>query len=323
MHIHDIQQNTRKHTPINTEDNELIATSSPTQVQRIMHLQRTIGNTAVQRLIAQGQIQIPSVTKAPESSIHRKGCGCAACCGVQEDSEQDTQSELVEAKVQRAGADDEDNDDSGGGWLSDTVSGIADTVGGWFGGDDDNEDGELKSIPQITAKCKTDEAIGYGNGEGGSVNLHGVTTADYNAGEPMPEPFPDTVNVETFKAGNQDGFTANGHFEATFDARTNVTLPDVPAGLSECQTEAVQNFIDGPLTAHENDHVSAFRDNYDGTVQIQVSTGRLLDTPDNRRNSMQNPLAVEHNRRRELANDASDALDPWNQDIPGLDCEDE
>jgi len=323
MHTHDIQQNTRKHAPINTDDNELIATSSPTQVQRILHLQRTIGNTAVQRLIAQGQIQIPSVTKAPQNSIHRRGCGCAACSGMQDDSEQQSKSEPIQAQLQRASDDDDNNDDNGGGWLNDTVSGITDTVGGWFGGDDDNQDGELKNIPQVTAKCKSDEAIGHGNGAGGSINLHGVTSSNWNHGEPMPQPFPDTVTVETFKVGEQDGFSANGHFDATFDARTSVTLPDVPSGLTECQTEAVQTFIDGPLSAHEDDHVSAFRDNYDGTVQIPVSANRILDTPTNRTNAMQSPLRTEDNNRITAASDASSALDPWNQDIPGLDCEDE
>lgn len=319
MNMHDTLSKTA-HKPLQIDDDNLIKTPSASRVDQILHLQQTIGNQAVQRLMVNGQLDLLSSTRPSQHTVQRQcGCGCANCSGEHEDAEQNPLTTVAQTTVQRA----EDEENDSGNWLSNTVSGIADTVGGWFGGND-NEDTNLKNIPQVTAKCKTDEETGHGDGEGRSISLHGVTNADFNKGEPMPEPFPDTVNVETFDAGNgQQGFNAHGTFDATFDARTNVTLPPVPDGLTPCQTEAVQTFIDGPLTDHENDHVSAFRDNYDGDASITVSVDRILDTPSNRRNAMQNPLATEHNRRRELAVNASDALDPWNQNIPGLDCEDE
>lgn len=322
MQTHDTKSATLDNAtfaPMSLDENFI--TSAPTnRIQRIVQLQQTIGNQAVQRLVAEGKLDMFSPTRTPQPTIQRQcGCGCATCNGVHEEVEQTTENTIAQAKIQR----EEDDDNDGGNWLSDTFSTITEAVGGWFGGNDNEEDG-LKNIPKVTAKCESEEAIGHGNGGGREINLHGVTTADFNEGEPMPDPFPDTVEVETFDAGGgRQGFNAHGTFDVTFDARTNVTLPDVPDGLTPCQTQAVQAFIEGPLTDHENDHVSAFRDNYDGTATLRVDVDRILDTPANRRNSMQNPLATEHNTRRQAAVNASNALDPWNQDIPGLDCEDE
>lgn len=241
----------------------------------------------------------------------------------------------------------ESDSDDGGSWLDDVADWASDTAGGiadwasdtwndWTGGgEDESSEGEdeplieedtggapgnLPSVAAVNADCLTDEAVGFGGGGGRTISLHGRTNANFNHGRPIPAPFPDGVTVTTrsSKAGN--AFDAVGSFDVTFDANTSVTLPPVPSDLTPCQDEAVRNFINGPLAAHEQDHVSAFRDNYDGTFTADVNVHNIADTPANRQNAMQNPVNQEDLTRAAAARTASAALDPWNQTIPGLDC---
>ena len=224
-------------------------------------------------------------------------------------------------------------------WVSEKAGAVADwasdTWNDWTGGgEEETEEEELVehdtggqpatpgSIPTVNADCLTEEGVGFGNG-GGTISLHGQTNANYNHGRPIPAPFPDTVTVTTRTTPAGNAFDAVGTFDVTFDANTSVTLPPVPSGLTPCQEEAVRNFINGPLAAHEQDHVNAFRNNYDGTFTASVNAQNLADTPSNRQNVMNNPVNTEDVTRTTAANTASAALDPWNQTIPGLDCEDE
>ena len=228
-----------------------------------------------------------------------------------------------------------DSDTSGGSWWDDVSDWASDTWDDWTGGGEEEiEEEELVEhdtggqpatpghVPTVNADCLTEEGVGFGNG-GGTISLHGQTNANYNHGRPIPAPFPDTVTVTTRTTPAGDAFDAVGSFDVTFDANTSVTLPPVPSGLTPCQEEAVRNFINGPLAAHEQDHVNAFRNNYDGTFTASVNAHNLADTPSNRQNVMQNPVNAQDVTRTTAANTASAALDPWNQNIPGLDCEEE
>jgi hypothetical protein len=225
--------------------------------------------------------------------------------------------------------------DGGSSWWDDVGDWASDTWNDWTGGGeqdteeeeliDDNTGGQPGTpghIPTVSADCLTEEGVGFGNG-GGTINLHGRTDANFNHGRPIPAPFPDTVTVTTRSTPAGNAFDAVGSFDVTFDANTSVTLPPVPSGLTPCQEEAVRNFINGPLAAHEQDHVNAFRSNYDGTFTASVNVHNIADTSTNRQNAMQNPVNAEDVTRVTAANNASNALDPWNQTIPGLDCEDE
>lgn len=246
----------------------------------------------------------------------------------------------------------ESGDSDGGSWLDDAADWVSDTASevsdwasdvwdDWTGGEEqesgESEDDELIeddsggqpgrptdiSAVNANAECLTEDAVGFGNGGGRTISLHGRTDANYNHGRPIPAPFPDTVTVTTRSTRAGNAFDAVGSFDVTFDANTSVTLPPVPSGLTRCQEEAVRNFINGPLAAHEQDHVNAFRNNYDGTFTAQINVHNIADTPTNRRNAMQNPVNAEDQTRVAAANAASAALDPWNQTIPGLDCVDE
>jgi hypothetical protein len=181
------------------------------------------------------------------------------------------------------------------------------------------------TLPDVGASCEVSDGVGHGGGRGGgaarSISIHGRTDANYNHGQPVAAPFPSTVTVTTKKAGKHNVFSAKGTFDVTFEAKPTITLPPVPGGLSECQQRAVQEFIDGPLLAHEHDHEKAFKSNYDGTFTATVDVSNILDTPTYRQRAMENPVNLEDQKRTSTANAASKALDPWTRRIPGLDCD--
>ena len=57
-----------------------------------------------------------------------------------------------------------------------------------------------------------------------------------------------------------------GTVVSVFTANPQITLPSVPSGLNECEQNAVQQFINTTLRAHELQHVAAFN-TYRGTVR--------------------------------------------------------
>jgi hypothetical protein len=166
----------------------------------------------------------------------------------------------------------------------------------------------------------TEEGIGHGEGQGASVSLHGKTVANYDHALPIPAPFPDGVTVTTAKVGDKDVFSASGSFDVTFTANPSISLPSVPTGLTPCQEKVVTDFINGKLAAHEQAHADAFTNNYDGTVSMSINQKNILDTPDQRKRAVENPIQAEDVKRITKANAASTKLDPWKETVSGLDC---
>ena len=217
-----------------------------------------------------------------------------------------------------------ESDDSGVSWWDELWSDEEEESEGedsddwdWFDEEESDEE-EAQDIPDISAECETEDGIGFGTGT--PMKLHGLTEANYNHGKPVPEPFPSGVTVTTGKAGKDDIFNAKGTFEVDFLASPSISLPSVPSGLTPCQEKAVQAFIDGPLTAHENDHKAAFKSNYDGKFTATVDVSNIKDTADNRKIAMTNPVNKEDQARTKKANAESKKLDPWTQTVTGLDC---
>ena len=239
--------------------------------------------------------------------------------------------------------------ESGGSWL--------DEISDWFDGeeseqepteaegekswwdelwsDDESESGDSESgeadegevtdeppreIEAVSAACNT-----TGHGGGTSIKLHGLTSSNYDHAAPIPAPFPSSVTVterkvKVSKDKEEAVFDASGTFDVTFASNPSISLPTVPSGLTPCQEKAVQAFIDGPLTAHENDHKAAFENNYDGSFTATVSANNIKDTPEMRKRAMENPVMTEDQKRATEANAASKALDTWTQTVTGLDC---
>jgi hypothetical protein len=237
----------------------------------------------------------------------------------------------------------EDSDSDGSGsWLDDAADWASDTWDDWTGGGEadeeeasDTEDSdwtdwlpdwltgedseeEAQDLPDISAECETEDGIGFGGAK--QMKLHGRTVSNYNHGKPIPEPFPSSVTVTTGKRGKDDVFSASGTFEVDFLASPTITLPSVPSGLKPCQEKVVQAFIDGPLTAHENDHKAAFKDNYDGKFTATVDVKNIKDTTNHREIAMRNPVNAEDQKRTVAANKKSKKLDPWKKTVEGLDC---
>lgn len=110
---------------------------------------------------------------------------------------------------------------------------------------------------------------------------------------------------------------SKGTIESKFSSTTKVTLPDVPEGLTKCETAAVKKFIKGTLKKHEQEHVKAFK-TYNGTVKTPYTfTGCKSD--------LAQFIQDKHNdldsQRSSDAIAKSDALDPFVKPIP-CDCND-
>ena len=152
------------------------------------------------------------------------------------------------------------------------------------------------------------------------IRLHGKTVANYDNG---------TGNVINQKAehakdcsGCDDSkcITWSGTLQLTFLASPTIALPGPSkyAHLSPCQQERVKAWIQDVLLPHEKQHKAAF-EKYNGTVNkpfsmkiCQRKMGAEL---------VQHLHDAEEIRRRTLADNASDALDPFHSNID-LDCED-
>jgi hypothetical protein len=218
--------------------------------------------------------------------------------------------------------------------VTNFVSDTAQSVGEWasetFGGGESAQNrtdaasptevtGSGDSVSSADASCETEEGIGYGSGTGVSVSLHGKTVANYDHGKPYPKTFPAGTTVKRYEIGKTKVFDASGNVDATFKANPSISLPPVPGGLSECQAEAVKNFINGDLAAHEQDHADAFTNNYDGTVSVAFSFKAIPASKE--AEALQSAIEKEDVSRINTANAASAKLDPWKKTIPGLDCD--
>jgi len=103
-----------------------------------------------------------------------------------------------------------------------------------------------------------------------------------------------------------------GTIVSTFSANPSVTLPSVPPGLSECETNAVSAFINGTLSAHEQQHVAAFN-TYAGTVRTPFTYHGCQSGEDAYVQGRHNAIEAS---RRAASNAASAALDPFSPTIP-------
>jgi Domain of unknown function (DUF4157) len=100
------------------------------------------------------------------------------------------------------------------------------------------------------------------------VSVQGHTDANY--GDSYSSPGSSTPGGKCADCTPDECVTNTGTVVSVFTANPQVTLPDVPDGLNECEQTAVQNFINTTLTAHENLHVAAFN-TYAGTVKTKYT----------------------------------------------------
>jgi len=128
---------------------------------------------------------------------------------------------------------------------------------------DDPQEKEQTPIPTFAAQDVIEQNTRhFANCEGVSVQGH----TDANYGNSFTAPGTSAPGKGCADCSGEECVTSTGTIISVFTANPQITLPDVPDGLNECEQEAVQNFINGKLTAHEKQHVAAFN-KYAGTVK--------------------------------------------------------
>jgi hypothetical protein len=90
--------------------------------------------------------------------------------------------------------------------------------------------------------------------------------ADANYGNSYTSPGSSTPANDCTDCAAEDCVVNTGTVVSVFTANPQITLPSVPSGLNECEQNAVQQFINTTLRAHEMQHVAAFN-TYRGTVR--------------------------------------------------------
>jgi hypothetical protein len=152
----------------------------------------------------------------------------------------------------------------------------------------------------------------------GPLRLHGRTDATYDGGAFRTENVTLEAGSGCAGCGGRQCVHVTGTLVATYRVRTSVTLPSVSdfPDLTPCQQRRVQDAIDNVLAPHEQEHVRAF-EGYNGV------TRRAFDLTLCRSEfaaAIQQMFETEEQARRQAAQSASDALDPFNFDVD-MDCE--
>jgi len=98
------------------KDEEALAAHSRQSQSSLVALQRHIGNAGVQRLMNTPAVRLQSQS----GMLHRKGCGCAGCCGKSDD---EAISRKTDSSIQREG------EDEGGSWLDDAMNTVGELTG--------------------------------------------------------------------------------------------------------------------------------------------------------------------------------------------------
>ncbi|GAA4460569.1 hypothetical protein GCM10023189_35860 [Nibrella saemangeumensis] len=174
--------------------------------------------------------------------------------------------------------------------------------------------GEPETLPDFSTFGKAPEMITV---FGKSVTVQGETTASFDGGVGT------TQNLKAIPARDCDGcggpecVTVTGKLVITYNVSTNVTLPDVPEGLTPCQQQRVKDTIDSKIKPHEDQHVAAFN-TYKGTVTLPINyTGCKAGLAAH----VQAIHDADSEARQKVAKALSAALDPFVVPID-LDCED-
>jgi hypothetical protein len=164
----------------------------------------------------------------------------------------------------------------------------------------------------VGSKTENKEDMGGCNGV---ASLHGKTKANYansyTASGGTPEPSTGCTGCK-----DADCITISGTVDSVFTANPKISLPSVPGGLSKCEQAAVKDFINTTLAAHEQQHVDAFN-TYVGNESTSYTYTGCKSGLKKYEKSIHDGVEVP---RRNAANAASAALDPFNATIP-CDCD--
>lgn len=154
--------------------------------------------------------------------------------------------------------------------------------------------------------------------DGGTVSLHGESTAEYDGGRSHWAP----KSVRRAKdctdcPEDNPCIHAVGTFSIRYHADVTIRMPDMPGGLTPCQQRRVRAFLRDVLGPHEREHARRFH-TYDGTKVHAIDfTGCGRDAL---QAQLQQIHDTEESQRQSDADALSAAIDPFNRPID-LDCE--
>jgi hypothetical protein len=185
--------------------------------------------------------------------------------------------------------------DVGGAQSAATSSAGGDQQGAGAGADDG---GDVK-LPPITIPAQDPVSVEvYAAGP----KLEGKTTASYTSTDPLVAPNPPKAS----KAPG--GIRAQGTVSSTFSSNPTVDPYDLDGhGFTDCQRKNAEKFIKQTLDPHEQQHVSAFKTNFDGNWSKPFDL--TVKDADDATGQIKGIYDTEFAARKKKADDASADLD--------------
>jgi hypothetical protein len=178
-------------------------------------------------------------------------------------------------------------------------------------GDAEAGAGPVAPVAAVAGEGEPHDEVVFG---GDSLQLQGRTNAHYR--NAFSAPAMTTTAGTDCSCAAADCVHVTGTLTSTFTMTTDVSLPPVPSGLSDCQQKTVRAAISTCLSPHEQQHVAAFNA-YNGTVRTPFDFTCC-------RSDVQSTLQTMHDTiegpRHDTVQASSDALDPFQVDID-LDCQ--
>ncbi|MBV4360533.1 eCIS core domain-containing protein [Pinibacter aurantiacus] len=146
------------------------------------------------------------------------------------------------------------------------------------------------------------------------VNVQGQTDANYTDSFSATGTPKASTKCETCEP--PDCITVSGVVVSVFKANPVISLPNVPDGLSDCESRAVGRFINTTLKRHEQQHVAAFN-TYNGVIRTPYKFTGCRSELDSYVQAIHDDI---NTKRMDASNARSNALDPFNATIP-CDCD--
>lgn len=156
--------------------------------------------------------------------------------------------------------------------------------------------------------------------KGGSIDLEAETKADFT--KPPDYSTSDTKTTRGTQCAGcppENCVHVSGTLTTTYTVTTKIYMPEMPDGLSPCETKKVRTAMDTVLLPHEKEHVAAF-EQYNGTTERQYSFDTCKEAISDKLKAMVNKEAGE---RKAKAEKDSAALDPFVVNVDLDECEEE
>ncbi|MBW4437924.1 MAG: hypothetical protein KME04_12360 [Pleurocapsa minor GSE-CHR-MK-17-07R] len=206
----------------------------------------------------------------------------------------------------------------------------------WF----DDEDKTTEEIAEEHASGETTSSSGvgtciaasHGEGEVRDISVAGLTTANFGASTGTPS-FKTTSKTKRPKDPPKEGETpepdvwdVKGKLTMTYTlpkATIAYTYSPDRSQLTACEKTAVDAYVKSTLAPHEDQHVAAFA-TFNGSETIDKEFNGLTGTEAEINTELTSLVAAASAEaiaaRQQMAQSASDLLDPFNVPIPGLDA---